>query len=255
MLVDALPICGLGVSVATDGTLYQTEVFAASHSPSSPTFLSAASSASSSHGGHGSSFAHRGPSSSHRHARARESQGKGETLVVLLLLGIRLGLDGVNPIYYETVKCLYTFPQSVRIAGGRPSSWYYFVGMQGDGLFYLDPHHSRAAAAVRGRGESAILRRCHVTFVVLAWTHRHRPRTAMDTHTSDARSAQQLCARQVDEPRVRVGIELCARGVNDPGALVCARARGVNESRVRPRARRHDRGRARHVRAPYVYHA
>jgi cysteine protease ATG4 len=23
---------------------------------------------------------------------------------VLLLLGIRLGLDGVNPVYYETVK-------------------------------------------------------------------------------------------------------------------------------------------------------
>ncbi|KAJ6583364.1 hypothetical protein DFH09DRAFT_1435743 [Mycena vulgaris] len=33
MLVDAFPACGMGVSVATDGTLYQTEVFAASHSP------------------------------------------------------------------------------------------------------------------------------------------------------------------------------------------------------------------------------
>ena len=26
---------------------------------------------------------------------------------------------------------------------GRPSSSYYFVGYQGDDLFYLDPHHSR----------------------------------------------------------------------------------------------------------------
>ncbi|KAJ6472251.1 hypothetical protein DFH09DRAFT_476941 [Mycena vulgaris] len=32
MLVDAYPVCGLGVSVATDG-MYQTEVFAALHSP------------------------------------------------------------------------------------------------------------------------------------------------------------------------------------------------------------------------------
>ncbi|KAJ7673051.1 hypothetical protein DFH06DRAFT_1123801 [Mycena polygramma] len=32
-LVDAFPACGLGVSVATDGTLYQTKVYAASHSP------------------------------------------------------------------------------------------------------------------------------------------------------------------------------------------------------------------------------
>ncbi|KAJ7205880.1 hypothetical protein C8J57DRAFT_1404949 [Mycena rebaudengoi] len=44
---------------------------------------------------------------------------------------------------------LYTFPQSVGIAGGRPSSSYYFVGVQGDGLFYLDPHHSRPAVPLR----------------------------------------------------------------------------------------------------------
>ncbi|KAJ7452019.1 hypothetical protein FB451DRAFT_1283439 [Mycena latifolia] len=32
-LVDAFPACGLGVSVTTDGTLYQTKVFAALHFP------------------------------------------------------------------------------------------------------------------------------------------------------------------------------------------------------------------------------
>ncbi|KAF7325374.1 hypothetical protein MSAN_02514700 [Mycena sanguinolenta] len=149
MLVDAFPPCGLGVSVATDGTLYQNEVFAASHSPSSfgPIPLSAASSVSSSHG-HGSSSSHRGSS----RGKDKESKGKEKRWgdrPVLLLLGIRLGLDGVNPIYYETVKRLYTFPQSVGIAGGRPSSSYYFVGVQGDGLFYLDPHHSRPAVPLR----------------------------------------------------------------------------------------------------------
>ncbi|KAJ6482396.1 hypothetical protein DFH09DRAFT_409167 [Mycena vulgaris] len=50
---------------------------------------------------------------------------------------------------------LYTFPQSVGTAGGRPSSSYYFVGIQGDGRFYLDglfylyPHHSRPAVPLR----------------------------------------------------------------------------------------------------------
>jgi hypothetical protein len=39
MLVEAFPACGLGVSLATDGTLYQTEVFAASHSPASALFV------------------------------------------------------------------------------------------------------------------------------------------------------------------------------------------------------------------------
>jgi hypothetical protein len=36
-------------------------------------------------------------------------------------------------------------PQSVGIAGGRPSSSHYFCASQGDYLFYLDPHHPRPA--------------------------------------------------------------------------------------------------------------
>ncbi|KIM78562.1 hypothetical protein PILCRDRAFT_11030 [Piloderma croceum F 1598] len=43
---------------------------------------------------------------------------------------------------------LYTFPQSVGIASGRPSS-YYFVGSQADSLFYLDPHHARPAVPLK----------------------------------------------------------------------------------------------------------
>lgn len=35
------------------------------------------------------------------------------------------------------------------IAGGRPSSSYYFVGSQADNLFYLDPHHTRPAIPLR----------------------------------------------------------------------------------------------------------
>ncbi|KAJ7132069.1 hypothetical protein C8R44DRAFT_871062 [Mycena epipterygia] len=118
-LVQAFPECGLGVSVATDGVLYQTSVFEASHA--SPTSESDSDVGSLSWGDR----------------------------PVLLLLGLRLGLDGVNPIYHETIKQLYTFPQSVGIAGGRPSSSYYFVGSQAEGLFYLDPHHSRPAVPLR----------------------------------------------------------------------------------------------------------
>ncbi|KAJ7918714.1 hypothetical protein B0H13DRAFT_1991420 [Mycena leptocephala] len=118
-LVQTFPACGLGVSVATDGVLYQTSIFEASHT--SPTSE---------------------PDSE------TESLSWGDR-PVLLLLGLRLGLDGVNPIYYDTIKQLYTFPQSVGIAGGRPSSSYYFVGAQAEGLFYLDPHHSRPAVPLR----------------------------------------------------------------------------------------------------------
>jgi len=44
---------------------------------------------------------------------------------------------------------LFTFPQSVGIAGGRPSSSYYFVGSQAESLFYLDPHHARPTIPFR----------------------------------------------------------------------------------------------------------
>ena len=46
------------------------------------------------------------------------------------------------------MKALYTFPQSVGIAGGRPSSSYYFVGLQEDDLFYLDLHYTRATISL-----------------------------------------------------------------------------------------------------------
>jgi cysteine protease ATG4 len=86
---------------------------------------------------------------------------------VVVLVGIRLGIDGVNPVYYVTIKvcdpfiffhvrsidinmkALYTFLPSVCIAGGRPSSSYYLVGSQADNLFYLDPRHTRATIPLR----------------------------------------------------------------------------------------------------------
>ncbi|KIP05763.1 hypothetical protein PHLGIDRAFT_107790 [Phlebiopsis gigantea 11061_1 CR5-6] len=117
-LVHAFPEAGLGVHVAADGgTIYESEVFAASHT---------------------------GLGSPRRHTR----RVWGDR-AVLILIGHRLGLDGVNPIYYDTLKTLYTWPQSVGIAGGRPSSSYYFVGSQADNLFYLDPHHARPAIPLR----------------------------------------------------------------------------------------------------------
>ncbi|KAN0133889.1 hypothetical protein V8E53_008321 [Lactarius tabidus] len=43
-------------------------------------------------------------------------------------------------------KC---FPQPVGIAGGRPSTSYYFVGSQADNLFLLGPHHTRTTIPLR----------------------------------------------------------------------------------------------------------
>jgi cysteine protease ATG4 len=63
----------------------------------------------------------------------------------LILLGLRLGLDRITPVYHEALKSSLTYPQSIGIAGGRPSSSHYFIGCQGDLFFYLDPHETRQA--------------------------------------------------------------------------------------------------------------
>ncbi|MCJ1432632.1 Cysteine protease atg4 [Xylographa pallens] len=74
-------------------------------------------------------------------ARAEE----GTFHPVLILLGIRLGIDRVTPVYWEALKSSLQLPQAVGIAGGRPSSSHYFSGVQGDYFFYHDPHQTRPA--------------------------------------------------------------------------------------------------------------
>jgi cysteine protease ATG4 len=78
-LVSQFPECGLAVSVATDSTLYQSQVFAASHGDTN-----------------------------YRTPRGHYTRSWGER-PVLLLLGIRLGIECVNPIYYETIKVFLSF--------------------------------------------------------------------------------------------------------------------------------------------------
>ncbi|KAI9822353.1 MAG: Cysteine protease atg4 [Pycnora praestabilis] len=69
----------------------------------------------------------------------------GEFLPTLVLVGIRLGIDRVTPVYWEALKASLQLRQSIGIAGGRPSSSHYFLGVQGSYFFYLDPHQTRPA--------------------------------------------------------------------------------------------------------------
>lgn len=91
----------------------------------------------------------------------------------LILLGIRLGIDRVTPVYRQSLEAALKLPQSVGIAGyvtslrqyfskqqwlmnihsGRPSASHYFVGVQNSHFFYLDPHHTRPSLPFRGIGQ------------------------------------------------------------------------------------------------------
>ncbi|KAK3109313.1 Cysteine protease atg4 [Teratosphaeriaceae sp. CCFEE 6253] len=77
----------------------------------------------------------------------------------LIVLGIRLGIDRITPVYHAALKAALAMPQSVGIAGGRPSSSHYFIGHQGEDLFYLDPHTTRPALPAQLTAEDA--RSCH----------------------------------------------------------------------------------------------
>ncbi|KAG5421011.1 ATG4 [Candida metapsilosis] len=60
---------------------------------------------------------------------------------LLLLFPVRLGIDQVNKYYYKSIFQLLGSRFSVGIAGGKPSSSFYFVGYQNDEeLIYFDPH-------------------------------------------------------------------------------------------------------------------
>ncbi|KDN48512.1 hypothetical protein K437DRAFT_245502 [Tilletiaria anomala UBC 951] len=109
-LVDECAEAKLGVVVATDGEIYLSHIKAAS--------------------------------------RIRGKKNTWER-PVLILIGVRLGLSGVNPTYYESIKTTFAFPHTAGIAGGRPSSSYYFVGVQDSSLLYLDPHHVRPSVPFR----------------------------------------------------------------------------------------------------------
>lgn len=67
----------------------------------------------------------------------------GEWQPTLILVGTRLGIDKITPVYWEALKASLQMKQSMGIAGGRPSASHYFVATQANNFFYLDPHSTR----------------------------------------------------------------------------------------------------------------
>jgi len=65
---------------------------------------------------------------------------KGYWKPVLILIPIRLGVNSINPIYVAELYKLFQVSNFMGIIGGRPLFSYFFVGSQGENLFYLDPH-------------------------------------------------------------------------------------------------------------------
>jgi hypothetical protein len=87
-LANSFPPCGISVVSATDSMIYKSDVYSASSLSSRGWFDDGNENGS----GVGSK---------------RSSSERGRVWgdkAVLVLVGLRLGLDGVNPIYYDSIK-------------------------------------------------------------------------------------------------------------------------------------------------------
>lgn len=80
------------MATATDSMIYKSDVYAASSLPSTGWFDEETGSTPSTTTGSGS-----------KRSSSERGRGWGDK-AVLILVGLRLGLDGVNPIYYDSIK-------------------------------------------------------------------------------------------------------------------------------------------------------
>lgn len=67
---------------------------------------------------------------------------------VLIMVPVRLGGEGLNPIYESCLYALFTHDLCIGIIGGRPKHSLYFVGFQEESLIHLDPHLCQDAVMV-----------------------------------------------------------------------------------------------------------
>ena len=137
-VVQSLPNASHGISAAVNGHIFQSDVYSTLHPPTK------------------SPCPH------------KLSRWGGRAVVVLM--GIRLVIDGVNSIYYETIKVcdsLENFSDAFDLTSMNTKalyvyspiiSWHsrrvsfasnYFVSSQADSLFYVHPHHTRATVPMR----------------------------------------------------------------------------------------------------------
>jgi cysteine protease ATG4 len=91
-LVGEFEDAGLEVVVAVDSVVYESDVYAASCTPRGP------------HTAAANGFKASGIGASKHHGKKIQYARKWGDRAVLVLVGIRLGIDGVNPIYYDSVK-------------------------------------------------------------------------------------------------------------------------------------------------------
>lgn len=86
------------------------------------------------------------------HAIERETRHWTRTL--LLFICVRLGAHTLNRDYVHHLKYLFSMPNCLGIAGGKPNRSLYFVGFYDEQLIYLDPHVAHPYISLRSGSQN-----------------------------------------------------------------------------------------------------
>ncbi|KAJ3429238.1 cysteine protease atg4 [Anaeramoeba flamelloides] len=70
---------------------------------------------------------------------------------LIVFVPIRLGLKKFNKAYSEPLKEIFSFSQMLGIVGGKPNTSLYFVAVQDNNLYYLDPHKTQTSVETHNR--------------------------------------------------------------------------------------------------------
>lgn len=77
---------------------------------------------------------------------------------ILILLPTRLGIENINPIYYNGLKACFSCKYCIGMVGGKASSSLYYVGCIDEKVLYLDPHISQES--IKLQKNSATIKEC-----------------------------------------------------------------------------------------------
>ena len=61
----------------------------------------------------------------------------------LIFLSIRLGINTIDEIYYNSIKNIFNCKECIGFIGGKSYKASYFIGCDENNIFYLDPHQAQ----------------------------------------------------------------------------------------------------------------
>ena len=61
----------------------------------------------------------------------------------LIFVSVRIGINSIDKVYYESIKNLFNCKECLGFIGGKSYKASYFIGHDDNNILYLDPHHAQ----------------------------------------------------------------------------------------------------------------